>query len=60
MPEFEKICSKLIKSKGVRAYACYCTHINIEKLTSLNSHPEIYYWDCGKHEIELKDDDDNK
>lgn len=48
MPEFHKLKTKLVKKKGIRAYACQCSWRSIEELTDLQADHELR-WVCGKH-----------
>ncbi|XP_069813412.1 cilia- and flagella-associated protein 418 isoform X2 [Dendropsophus ebraccatus] len=48
MPEYSKLQTKMIRKKGVRAYACQCSWRSVQELTDLSSQPQLR-WVCGKH-----------
>ncbi|XP_071824678.1 cilia- and flagella-associated protein 418-like [Apostichopus japonicus] len=47
VPDYQRLCSKLKKKKGSRAYACQCTWRSVTKLMNLVE--EDIKWVCGKH-----------
>ncbi|XP_053744308.1 cilia- and flagella-associated protein 418 [Synchiropus splendidus] len=48
VPDHEKLCARLKKRRGVRAYACQCNWISSEEVRDLQGLPGLH-WVCGQH-----------
>lgn len=48
VPDYQRLCSKLKRKNGCRAYACQCSWRSVTGLTNLVEEENIK-WVCGKH-----------
>ncbi|XP_062898630.1 cilia- and flagella-associated protein 418 isoform X1 [Mobula hypostoma] len=48
IPDINKLKTKALRKRGVRAYACQCSWRSIQNLTDLKEEQQLR-WVCGKH-----------